>query len=154
MNKFFAFSTSAFFCLATLSPLYADQREANTPYYAVALTADGRGITSLQLDSLGKDAFRSGALTKPAGRSGDAARYLARTARVEDGDRILFPMLKSYSAGARGGRGPNWQTYDWQAWDGTPSAYEGFAADCFMTPAVVAERPARAHSQPASRGLR
>jgi hypothetical protein len=67
---------------------------------------------------------------------------LYRLGRIQDGDRILFPMLKSYKNGAFEGRGSNGKTYDWQAWDGTPSGYEGFLADCFMTLAVVAERPA------------
>jgi hypothetical protein len=67
---------------------------------------------------------------------------LYKLGRIEDGDRILFPMLKSYKNGAFEGRGPNGKTYDWQTWDGTPSGYEGFLADCFMTLAVVVERPA------------
>lgn len=67
---------------------------------------------------------------------------LYKLGRVEDGDRILFPMLKSYKSGAYEGRGANGQTYDWQSWDGKPSGYEGFLADCFMTFAAVVERPA------------
>ncbi len=67
---------------------------------------------------------------------------LYRLGRIQDGDRILFPMLKSYKDGGFEGRGSNGKTFDWQAWDGTPSGYEGFLADCFMTLAVVAERPA------------
>ena len=61
--------------------------------------------------------------------------------RVQDGDRIMFPMLKSYTSGGFQGRGPNGRTYDWQTWDGTPRGYEGFLTDCFMTLAAVKERP-------------
>ncbi len=66
---------------------------------------------------------------------------LYKLGRIEDGDRILFPMLKSYKSGGYEGRGPNGETYDWQAWNGTPSGYEGFLADCFMTLAAAVERP-------------
>jgi len=62
--------------------------------------------------------------------------------RIQDGDRIMFPMLKSYKAGAFEGRGPNGRTNDWKMWDGTPKGYEGFLADCFMTFGAVVERPA------------
>jgi hypothetical protein len=66
---------------------------------------------------------------------------LYRLGRVQDGDSILFPMLKSYKSGAFEGRGPNGMSYDWQSWDGKPSGYEGFLADCFMALAAVVERP-------------
>ena len=62
--------------------------------------------------------------------------------RIQDGDRIMFPMLKSYKTGAFEGRGPNGRTNDWKMWDGTPKGYEGFLADCFMTFGAVVERPA------------
>ena len=67
---------------------------------------------------------------------------LYKLGRVQDGDRILFPMLKSYASGGFQGRGPNGRTYDWQTWDGTPRGYEGFLTDCFMALAAVMERPA------------
>jgi hypothetical protein len=66
---------------------------------------------------------------------------LYKLGRVEDGDRILFPMLKSYKSGGFDGRGPNGRTYDWQTWDGTPKGYEGLLTDCFMALAAVMERP-------------
>jgi hypothetical protein len=69
---------------------------------------------------------------------------LYKLGRVEDGDRILFPMLKSFKAGGFEGRGPNGMTYDWKAWDGTPHGYEGFLADGYMTFAAVIKRPATA----------
>lgn len=72
---------------------------------------------------------------------------LYKLGRVQDGDRILFPMLKSYKAGSFEGRGANGKTYDWQSWDGTPSGYEGFLADCFMTLAAAVERPKTVNSE-------
>ena len=69
---------------------------------------------------------------------------LYKLGRVEDGDRILFPMLKSFKAGGFEGRGPNGLTYDWKAWDGTPHGYEGFLSDNFMVMAAVVERPTTA----------
>jgi Bacterial alpha-L-rhamnosidase 6 hairpin glycosidase domain len=66
---------------------------------------------------------------------------LYKLGRTHDGDAILFPMLKSYKSGAFEGRGPNGMSYDWQSWDGKPSGYEGFLADCFMALAAVEERP-------------
>lgn len=66
---------------------------------------------------------------------------LYKLGRIQDGDRILFPMLKSYKSGSFEGRGPNGRTYDWQMWDGTPRGYEGFLADCFMALAAVMKRP-------------
>jgi hypothetical protein len=69
---------------------------------------------------------------------------LYKLGRVQDGDRILFPMLKSFATGGFEGRGPNGRTYDWKAWDGTPNGYEGFLSDNFMMLATVLERPTAA----------
>jgi hypothetical protein len=66
---------------------------------------------------------------------------LYQLGRIQDGDRILFPMLKSYKSGGFQGRGPNGRTYDWQKWDGTPKGYEGLLADGYMALATVMERP-------------
>jgi len=66
---------------------------------------------------------------------------LYKLGRIQDGDRILFPMLKSYKSGGFQGRGPNGRTYDWQMWDGTPRGYEGLLVDCFMALAAAVERP-------------
>jgi Bacterial alpha-L-rhamnosidase 6 hairpin glycosidase domain len=65
---------------------------------------------------------------------------LYRLGRVQDGDRILFPMLKTYNSGGFQGHGPNGRTYDWQMWNGTPRGYEGLLTDCFMAMAAVVER--------------
>jgi hypothetical protein len=73
---------------------------------------------------------------------------LYKLGRVEDGDRILFPMLESFKTGGFEGRGPNGETYDWKAWDGTPNGYEGFLSDNFMVLAAVMERTAAAPPTP------
>jgi hypothetical protein len=69
---------------------------------------------------------------------------LYKLGRVQDGDRILTPMLESFKTGGFEGRGPNGKTYDWKAWDGTPNGYEGFLSDNFMVLAAVMERTAEA----------
>lgn len=102
----------------------------------------GNLIPVNQEDYLGHAAFQvyeDGSATAAFAYYSVAALY--QLGRVQEGDSILFPMLKSYAAGGFDGRGPNGKTYDWQSWDGTPSGYEGFLADCFMTLAAVVERP-------------
>jgi hypothetical protein len=71
---------------------------------------------------------------------------LYQLGRVQDGDSILFPMLKSIRTGGFEGRGPNGLTYDWKAWDGTPHGYEGFLSDNFMVLAALMHRPKAADS--------
>lgn len=66
--------------------------------------------------------------------------------RVQDGDRILFPILKSMSAGGFQGRGPNGHTYDWKTWNGTPRGYEGLLVDSYMVMAAALERQGIANS--------
>jgi hypothetical protein len=68
---------------------------------------------------------------------------LYKLGRVQDGDRILYPMLETYKSGGFQGRGPNGRSYDWQMWDGTPRGYEGLLTDCFMALAAAMERPAQ-----------
>lgn len=73
---------------------------------------------------------------------------LYKLGRAEDGNRILFPMLKSFKEGGFEGRGANGETYDWKAWDGTPNGYEGFLSDNFMALAAVMERTATTPAAP------
>lgn len=91
----------------------------------------------------GSDGFQiyeNGSATAAFAYYSIAALY--KLGRVQDGDNILFPMLRSYKAGRFDGRGPNGKSYDWQSWNGTPSGYEGFLADCFMALGAAMERPA------------
>jgi hypothetical protein len=39
--------------------------------------------------------------------------------RIEDGDRILFPMLRAFATGDFQGSGANGMSKDWKTWDGT-----------------------------------
>ena len=62
--------------------------------------------------------------------------------RMEDGDRILFPMLRGFAAGDFQGFGPNGLSKDWKAWDGTCWGYEGFLVDNYYTLLSVLDREA------------
>jgi hypothetical protein len=62
--------------------------------------------------------------------------------RIEDGDRILFPMLQSFAAGDFQGFGPNRMSKDWKAWDGTCWGYEGFLGDNYYALLAVLDREA------------
>ncbi len=73
---------------------------------------------------------------------------LYKLGRVDDGNRILFPMLKSFKAGSFEGRGANGETYDWKTWNGSPNGYEGFLSDNFMALAAVMERTADTPAAP------
>jgi hypothetical protein len=54
---------------------------------------------------------------------------LYQLGRREEGDRILFPILRAYEEGEFQGRGPNGKTKDWKRWDGTPKGYEGLLGE-------------------------
>jgi hypothetical protein len=58
---------------------------------------------------------------------------LYQLGRRQDGDRLLFPILRAFEEGQFQGRGPSGRTYDWKRWDGTPKGYEGLLADGYMT---------------------
>ncbi|HEY4415518.1 MAG TPA: family 20 glycosylhydrolase [Verrucomicrobiae bacterium] len=61
--------------------------------------------------------------------------------RVNDADRILFPMLDSYAKGNFQG-GTNGMAKEWTRWDGTGSGYEGFLTDSFYALQIVRDREA------------
>lgn len=65
---------------------------------------------------------------------------LYKLGRVNDGDNILFPILKGVKEGGFEGRGPNGLTYDWKDWSGGPHGYEGFLSDNFMVLAAAMHR--------------
>jgi len=88
----------------------------------------------------GFQVYENGGATASFAYYSIAALY--KLGRIEDGDKILLPMLKSFKTGGFEGRGPNGETYDWKAWDGTPNGYEGFLSDNFMVLAAVVERSA------------
>jgi hypothetical protein len=65
---------------------------------------------------------------------------LYQIGRQEEGDRILFPLLRAYEEGGFQGRGPNGKTKDWKRWDGTPKGYEGLLADDYLSLLAVESR--------------
>jgi hypothetical protein len=60
--------------------------------------------------------------------------------RIEDGDRLLFPLLRSFAIGDFQGFGPNRMSKDWRTWDGTCWGYEGFLVDNFYALLAVLDR--------------
>jgi hypothetical protein len=60
--------------------------------------------------------------------------------RIEEADRILFPMLHSFATGDFQGFGPNGMSKDWRTWDGSCAGYEGFLVDNYYTLLAVLDR--------------
>jgi Bacterial alpha-L-rhamnosidase 6 hairpin glycosidase domain len=60
--------------------------------------------------------------------------------RIQDGDRILFPMLESFAKGDFQGWGANGKSKDWKMWDGTCKGYEGFLNDNYYALLAVLDR--------------
>ncbi|HTV41504.1 MAG TPA: hypothetical protein VMF08_13060 [Candidatus Sulfotelmatobacter sp.] len=60
--------------------------------------------------------------------------------RIDDGDRILFPMLESYARGDFQGFGANQRSKDWKMWDGTCKGYEGLLTDNYYALLAVLDR--------------
>jgi Bacterial alpha-L-rhamnosidase 6 hairpin glycosidase domain len=62
--------------------------------------------------------------------------------RIDDGDRILFPMLASFDEGNFQGRGSNGLSRDWKMWNGTCKGYEGLLTDNYYALLAVEDRAA------------
>ena len=62
--------------------------------------------------------------------------------RIEEADKMLFPMLEAFAQGAFQGRCGNDMSKDWKAWDGTCWGYEGFLVDNYYTLLAVLDREA------------
>ncbi len=62
--------------------------------------------------------------------------------RVQDGDRILFPMLDAFAKGDFQGFGDNQMSKDWKTWDGQPHGYEGLLNDNYYALLAVLDREA------------
>jgi hypothetical protein len=60
--------------------------------------------------------------------------------RVEEADRMLFPMLAAFEQGSFQGKGARGMSKDWKAWDGTPWGYEGFLVDNYYALLAVIAR--------------
>jgi hypothetical protein len=59
-------------------------------------------------------------------------KALYQLGRVQEARKLFYPMLKGFAAGDYQGFGPNGQSKDWRAWDGTCHGYEGFLVDSFL----------------------
>ncbi|HEV2327837.1 MAG TPA: hypothetical protein VGY56_03505 [Verrucomicrobiae bacterium] len=60
--------------------------------------------------------------------------------RIQDGDRILFPMLDAFAKGDFQGFGPHNKSKDWKMWDGTCKGYEGLLNDDYYAFLAVLDR--------------
>jgi hypothetical protein len=65
---------------------------------------------------------------------------LYRLNRDEQADKILFPMLDSFSHNDFMGRQDNGMTNDWKDWSGRAHGYEGFLADSYYALMAVLEK--------------
>jgi Bacterial alpha-L-rhamnosidase 6 hairpin glycosidase domain len=62
--------------------------------------------------------------------------------RIDDGDRVLFPMLDSFAKGDFQGFAANKRSKDWKMWDGTCKGYEGLLTDNYYALLAVLDREA------------
>lgn len=62
--------------------------------------------------------------------------------RIQDGDRILFPLLQAIANGGFEGWSTNGRSKDWKSWDGTGHGYEGFLSDNYYLVLAVLDRQA------------
>ena len=62
--------------------------------------------------------------------------------RIDEADKILFPMLDAFANGNFQGRCDNKMSRDWKAWDGTCWGYEGFLTDNYYALLAVLDREA------------
>ncbi|HTV41815.1 MAG TPA: hypothetical protein VMF08_14630 [Candidatus Sulfotelmatobacter sp.] len=60
--------------------------------------------------------------------------------RIQDGDRILFPLLQSIANGGFEGWSNNGRSKDWKSWDGLGHGYEGFLSDNYYVLLAVLDR--------------
>ena len=58
---------------------------------------------------------------------------LFRTGMIASARRILYPMLRSFEAGAFQGFGRNGNGREWKSWKGVSYGYEGFLVDGYLT---------------------
>lgn len=60
--------------------------------------------------------------------------------RIQDGDRILLPMLDGFARGDFQGFCDNGMSKDWKTWDGNCHGYEGFLTDNYYALLAVLDR--------------
>lgn len=74
--------------------------------------------------------------------------------RIQDGDRILLPMLDGFAKGGFQGRSSNGMTKDWKTWDGGSHGYEGFLTDNYYALLAVMDREAALNKSPSPLSLK
>jgi hexosaminidase len=62
--------------------------------------------------------------------------------RINDGDRMLFPLLDAFNKGDFQGHGSNGMSKDWKMWDSTCKGYEGLLTDNYYAMLAVTDREA------------
>jgi hypothetical protein len=60
--------------------------------------------------------------------------------RVEDADKILFPILEAFNKGEFQGKDEHGQAKEWRKWDGRGRGYEGFPVDNYHALLAVLDR--------------
>ncbi|WP_430817178.1 MGH1-like glycoside hydrolase domain-containing protein [Carboxylicivirga sp. RSCT41] len=66
-------------------------------------------------------------------------RALYQLGRIQDAERILFPLLKGIEDGNFQGVCDDGQTREWQTWNGECTGYEGFLVDSYWAVLAVVE---------------
>lgn len=66
-------------------------------------------------------------------------KALFQLGRIEDAEKILFPLLKGFEEGNFQGMCDNGMTKDWRTWDGECWGYEGFLVDNYWSVLAVTE---------------
>jgi hypothetical protein len=73
--------------------------------------------------------------------------------RIDDGDKILFPLLDAFNKGNFQGTSDNGMTRDWKTWDGASHGYEGFLTDNYYALLAVFDREAAIKRKGSDYGL-
>ena len=108
---------------------------ARKDYFALQLRWGG-GIKADNSD--GFQIYENGGATASFAYFTVAALY--DLGRIDDGDRILFPMLDSFAKGDFQGYCANKDSKDWKMWDGTCTGYEGLLVDNYYALLAVLDR--------------
>jgi hypothetical protein len=63
-------------------------------------------------------------------------------------DKILLPMLDSFTRQGFSGKSANGMSYDWKDWQGGPNGYEGFLVDNYYAMLAVLDRAGMIEKMP------
>jgi hypothetical protein len=110
---------------------------ARKDYFALQLKWGG-GLKADNSD--GFQIYENGGATSSFAYFTVAALY--DLGRIDDGDRILFPMLESFAKGDFQGYCANKNSKDWKMWNGACTGYEGLLVDNYYTLLAVLDREA------------